>query len=92
MVPNQQTGTWNVGGPLVTGGGLVITGASEEPYLRAFDSTTGAELWRGHLPSSAQATPMSYSIHGKQYVVVSAGGHVAFSSAHADSLVAFALR
>jgi quinoprotein glucose dehydrogenase len=92
MVPNRQTGTWNVGGPLVTAGGLVFTGGSDEPYLRAFDSTTGAEVWKGKLPSSAQATPMSYAIHGKQYVVVSAGGHVAFSAAQADTVLGFALK
>jgi quinoprotein glucose dehydrogenase len=92
MVPNLQTGTWNVGGPLVTAGGLVFTGASAEPYLRAFDSSTGSEVWKAQLPSSAQATPMSYALHGKQYVVVSAGGHVAFGAAQADTIVGFALK
>jgi quinoprotein glucose dehydrogenase len=77
---------------MVTAGGLVFTGGSEEAYLRAFDSGTGAELWKGQLPSSAQATPMSYSFHGKQYVVVAAGGHVAFGARQADTVVAFALQ
>jgi len=90
-VEGQHTGTVNVGGPMVTAGGLVFTAASEEPYLRAFDSSTGEELWRGALPVPAQATPMSYTLHGKQYVVVSAGGHSAFGTALADAVMAFSV-
>jgi quinoprotein glucose dehydrogenase len=90
-IPGQKTGTWSVGGPIVTAGGLVFTAATPEPYLRAFDSTTGEEVWKGGLPVPAQATPMTYVIHGKQYIVVAAGGHPTFGTPVGDSVVAFAL-
>jgi glucose dehydrogenase len=90
-VPGQKTGTWSVGGPIVTAGGLVFTAASPEPYLRAFDSATGEEVWKGDLPVPAQATPMTYVINGKQYIVVSAGGHPSFGTPVGDAVVAFAL-
>ena len=85
---------------MVTAGGLVFTAASTEAYLRAFDSATGEELWKGALPAPAQATPMSYLLRGKQYVVVAAGGHPEFGTKTDDQgsgaktndqVVAFAL-
>jgi quinoprotein glucose dehydrogenase len=76
---------------MVTAGGLVFTAASTERYLRAFDSATGEEVWKGTLPVPAQATPMSYMLRGKQFVVIAAGGHPDFGTAPSDSLVAFAL-
>jgi len=91
MVTGQQTGTINFGGPIITAGGLVFTAASMERYLRAFDSATGKELWKGALPATAQATPMTYTVDGRQYVVVAAGGHAAFGPADSDTVVAFAL-
>ena len=86
-------GTPNMGGPLATGGGLVFIGAALDDYLRAFDSVTGAELWRGRLPAGGQATPMSYRVRdgGRQFVVIAAGGHNQMRSRRGDSLVAFAL-
>ena len=53
-------GTPNLGGPIVTKGGLIFIGAAMDNYLRAFDVETGKELWKGRLPAGGQATPMSY--------------------------------
>ena len=91
-IPGQHTGTVNLGGDLVTSTGLVFTAASEEPVLRAFDAASGEELWKGAIPAPAQATPMSYTLNGKQYIVIAAGGHGLFGTRTADSLVAFALQ
>jgi quinoprotein glucose dehydrogenase len=75
MAPGLPAGSVNLGGPMVTAGGLVFTGAARDNYLRAFDVETGREIWKAELPASAQATPMTYSARGKQYVVICAGGH-----------------
>lgn len=84
-------GSVNLGGPIVTAGGLVFIGASFDSYLRAFDVETGRELWKGRLPTSARATPMTYLWRGRQYVVIAAGGHDVPGVAMDDALVAFAL-
>jgi quinoprotein glucose dehydrogenase len=91
MVPGQQTGSINLGGPMVTAGGLVFTGASTQPLLRAFDAASGKELWSGELPFPAQATPMTYQAGGRQFVVISAGGHGQLGTKVGDTVVAFAL-
>ena len=80
-----------IGGPIVTSSGLVFIGAALDAYLRAFDVETGAELWKGKLPAGGQATPMTYSYRGKQYVVIAAGGHSTAGTTPGDSVVAFAL-
>jgi quinoprotein glucose dehydrogenase len=86
-----NTGTPNFGGPISTDGGLVFIGAALDHYLRAFDAKTGAELWKGRLPAGGQATPMTYMWHGKQYVVIAAGGHAKSNTKRGDQVVAFAL-
>jgi quinoprotein glucose dehydrogenase len=86
-----ELGTPNLGGPLVTAGGLVFLGAAMDDYLRAFDLDTGAELWRGRLPAGGQATPMSYQSEGRQFVVIAAGGNQRMGKPLGDTLVAFAL-
>ena len=91
MVPGRKTGAINFGGPLVTAGGLVITAAGWDGYLRAFDVEDGRELWAYELPAGGQATPMTYAIQGKQYVVIAAGGHGKLGSKQGDHLLAFAL-
>jgi quinoprotein glucose dehydrogenase len=96
LAPGSQylmhgTGTPNFGGPIVTAGGLVFIGATLDNYLRAFDSRTGHELWRGRLPAGGQATPMTYVWKGRQYVVIASGGHGKSGTKHGDSVVAFAL-
>lgn len=91
MIPGRRTGSINLGGPIVTAGGLVFTAASTEPYLRAFDSASGRELWKGELPVPAQATPMTYTAGGRQFVVICAGGHGQLGTKVGDSVIAFAL-
>jgi len=86
-------GSLAMGGPIVTGGGLIfIAGTITESKLRAYDIESGRELWSADLPASAQSTPMTYSINGKQYVVVCAGGHGKANSKMGDSVVSFALQ
>jgi quinoprotein glucose dehydrogenase len=80
-----------LGGPLVTAGGLVFIGAAMDDYLRAFDIDSGEELWRGRLPAGGQATPMTYQLGGRQYVVIAAGGHGSLGTRRGDYLVAYAL-
>jgi len=84
-------GVPNFGGPIVTAGGLTFIAATMDNYLRAFDSETGEELWKGRLPAGGQATPMGYSWEGRQYVVIAAGGHGMSGTTLGDYLVAFAL-
>ncbi len=84
-------GTPNLGGAIVTAGGLVFIGATMDRQFRAFDALTGEQLWTHDLPVDAVASPMTYVLNGKQYVVVSAGGHHMFGRPMGDSIVAFAL-
>jgi quinoprotein glucose dehydrogenase len=87
-------GSISLGGPIVTAGGIVFIAGAVDSYLRAFDVDTGRELWKGELPASGHATPMTFrsSASGRQFVVIAAGGHVKISEGSAsDTLVAFAL-
>jgi quinoprotein glucose dehydrogenase len=84
------TGTENYGGPIVTAGGLVFIGATKDEKFRAFDKTTGALLWEASLPAGGYATPSTYSVGGKQYVVIAAGGGK-MGTKSGDAYVAFAL-
>jgi quinoprotein glucose dehydrogenase len=85
-----EWGSPNLGGPIATAGGVVFIGAALDRSLRAFDVETGRELWRGALPASARATPMSYRLaSGEQLVVVAVGGGDLFGEG--DHLVAFRL-
>lgn len=65
-----------LGGPITTAGGLTFYGGTQDYYLRAYDTLSGKELWKGRMPVGGQATPMSYVSpkSGQQYVVMSAGG------------------
>jgi quinoprotein glucose dehydrogenase len=84
------TGTENYGGPVVTAGGLIFIGATADEMFRAFDKETGRILWQARLPFSGNATPSTYMVDGKQYVVISAGGGKSGRPA-GGSIVAFAL-
>ena len=84
------TGTENYGGPVVTAGGLIFIGATADETFRAFDKRTGAILWQTKLPFGGNATPSTYMIKGRQYVVISAGGGKSGRPA-GGSIVAFAL-
>jgi quinoprotein glucose dehydrogenase len=88
-----DTGTPNLGGPLTTASGLVFIGATTDFFVRAFDTETGQELWKGRLPTAAHATPMTYRLRqdARQYVVIAAGGHGILGTPPGDALVAFAL-
>jgi quinoprotein glucose dehydrogenase len=87
----MNTGTITLGGPMATAGGLVFTAAAMDNYLRAFDSSSGEEVWKFELPASGQATPMTYSVKGKQYLVIAAGGHGKLGTKQGDYVVAFTL-
>ena len=84
------TGTRNYGGPVVTAGGLLIIAASSDEKLRIFDKSSGQLLWQYQLPSAGYATPSTYQINGKQYIVISCGGGK-LGTAAGDQYLAFAL-
>lgn len=86
-------GSFALGGPIATAGGLVFSAGTLDAAIYAFDATTGAQLWRGALPTSARATPMTYrGRDGRQYLVISAGGHAVDGGMPiGDHVVAFAL-
>jgi len=87
-------GTATLGGPLTTASGLTFIGATLDSTFRAFDTETGRELWQARLPAPAPATPMTYRARqgGRQYIVISAGGHGKASNPKlSDAVVAFAL-
>ena len=86
-----EWGSPHLGGPIATAGGLVFIGATLDRSLRAFDIDTGLEKWRGQLPASAKATPMSYQLaSGVQFVAVAVGGGGAWGTG--DYVVAFKIR
>jgi quinoprotein glucose dehydrogenase len=92
FIPGMNTGTITLGGPMVTAGGLVFTAATMDNYLRAFDSETGKEVWKYELPAGGQATPMTYVVKGKQYLVIAAGGHGKLGTKQGDYVLAFTLQ
>jgi quinoprotein glucose dehydrogenase len=85
-------GSPNMGGSMVTAGGLVFIGAAMDNYLRAYDLETGSQLWKGKLPAGGQATPMTFAAQGRQYIVIAAGGHGNLGTTFGDYVVAFRLR
>lgn len=87
-----NTGSENYGGPVVTAGGLLFIAATNyDKKFRAFDKSTGKLLWDTTLPFSGNATPATYSVNGRQYVVIAAGGGKDPKSASGGVYVAFAL-
>ncbi len=88
---SEQWGSPNLGGAMVTAGGLVFIAATFDQHLRAFDEETGVELWSAPLPAGAHALPMTYLAGGRQYVVVAAGGHDRLGTPQGDYLLAFTL-
>jgi quinoprotein glucose dehydrogenase len=91
FIPGKNTGTITLGGPMATAGGLVFTAATMDNFLRAFDSDSGQELWKFELPAGGQATPMTYTLNGKQYLVIAAGGHGKLGTKQGDYVLAFTL-
>ena len=84
------TGTECYGGPLVTKGGIIFIAATKDAKFRAFDKKTGKILWEAQLPVPGYATPATYSVDGKQYVVIACGGGK-IGSKSGDQYMAFAL-
>jgi quinoprotein glucose dehydrogenase len=84
-------GTPNLGGGIATQGGLFFIGATMDRQIRAFDVSNGKTLWQYTLPVDANATPMTYTYKGRQYVVINAGGHAIFGRGPGDYVYAFAL-
>lgn len=87
------TGTSNIGGSLVTAGGLLFIGATNDSRFRAFDKDSGKELWVVRLPASAHANPMTYlgKKSKKQFIVIASGGGNKYNETFSDSLVAYSL-
>ena len=90
--PPLLIGTPNMGGMLVTRAGIVFHAATLDRYLRAYDIRTGKELWKHRLPAGGQSTPMTYMAGGKQYVVMTAGGHGLMGTKLGDATIAFRLK
>ena len=87
----RNTGTENYGGPLVTAGGLLFIGATNhDRKFHAYDKLTGELLWETTLPAAGNATPATYEVNGRQYVVIAAGGGKS-GAPSGGSYVAFAL-
>ena len=87
-----DTGTENYGGPIVTAGGLLFIGATNfDKKFRAYDKSTGQLLWEAALPFSGNATPASYEVNGRQFVVIAAGGGKDPKSRSGGVYVAFAV-
>ena len=84
------TGTEQYGGPIVTAGGLVFIAATQDAMFRALDARTGQVLWSAKLPAPGFATPATYAVNGRQYVVIAAGGGK-LGAPSSDTYVAFAL-
>lgn len=80
-----------LGGPISTAGNVLFIAATADNYLRAYNMSNGKLLWEQRLPAGGQATPMTYEVNGKQYVVISAGGHGSFGTKMGDYIIAYAL-
>ncbi len=88
----KDTGTENYGGPIVTAGGLLFIGATNfDKKFRAYDKSTGELLWEATLPFSGNATPATYEVNGRQFIVIAAGGGKDPKSPSGGVYLAFAL-
>jgi quinoprotein glucose dehydrogenase len=86
-----RTGTENFGGSIVTAGGLVFIAGTKDERIHAFDKETGRLLWEQPLPAGGYATPSTYQVNGRQYVVIAAGGAGKPRTKAGDTFVAFGL-
>jgi quinoprotein glucose dehydrogenase len=87
---DKNTGTENYGGPVITASGLLLIAATKDGQFRAFDKKTGKLLWETTLPAAAFATPATYQVNGKQYIVLACGG-TKLGTKKGNQYVAFAL-
>jgi quinoprotein glucose dehydrogenase len=91
QLPALKIGVPGLGGSISTAGNLMFVAATQDDYIRAYNVSNGDKLWEARLPAGGQATPMTYAINGKQYLVIMAGGHGSFGTKMGDYLVAYAL-
>jgi quinoprotein glucose dehydrogenase len=91
VLNHWNTGVPGLGGPIVTASGLIFVAATMDSDIRAFDIRNGKLLWQYKLPAGGQATPMTYAINGRQYLVIVAGGHGSLGTKRGDYVIAFAL-
>jgi quinoprotein glucose dehydrogenase len=87
-----RTGTETFGGSIVTAGGLVFIAGTKDERIHAFDKHTGKLLWEHSLPAGGYATPSTYQVNGRQYVVIAAGGAGKLQTRAGDAFVAFGLQ
>jgi quinoprotein glucose dehydrogenase len=86
-----KIGVPGIGGPILTAGGVAFLSATIDNYLRAYNVTTGEQIWQQRIPAGGQATPMTYMQNGRQYVVHVAGGHGSVGTKAGDYVIAYAL-
>jgi quinoprotein glucose dehydrogenase len=80
-----------LGGPMTTAGGVAFLTSTLDYYIRAYDVSTGEQLWQDRLPAGGQSTPMTYAVDGQQFVVTAAGGHGSFGTKLGDYVIAYSL-
>ena len=85
-----QTGSESYGGPVITASGLLFIAGTKDGFFRAYDKKNGKLLWKTKLPAAGFATPSTYEVNGKQYVVIACGG-TKLGAHGGDSYIAFAL-
>jgi quinoprotein glucose dehydrogenase len=87
-----ELGVPDLGGPVMTAGGVAFISGTLDYFVRGYDVSTGEQLWEDRLPAGGQSTPMSYTGRdGRQYILVSAGGHGSLGTKRGDSVIAYAL-
>ncbi|UYO92339.1 glucose/quinate/shikimate family membrane-bound PQQ-dependent dehydrogenase [Pollutimonas sp. M17] len=87
-----RMGVPNLGGPLMTAGGVAFLSGTLDYYVRAYDVSNGEQLWESRLPAGGQATPMTYTAEdGRQFLLVVAGGHGSLGTKAGDDVIAYAL-
>lgn len=87
-----KVGVPGIGGPMITAGGVAFLGAAVDDYLRAYDLTSGRQIWQTRLPAGGQSTPMTYTVaDGRQFVVIVAGGHGSVGTKPGDYVMAYTL-
>ncbi|WP_417804198.1 glucose/quinate/shikimate family membrane-bound PQQ-dependent dehydrogenase [Thalassospira lucentensis] len=87
-----KLGVPGIGGPIITKGGVAFLGAAVDNYFRAYDLSTGDQLWEARLPAGGQSTPMTYETDdGTQYVLIVAGGHGSIGTTPGDYVIAYKL-
>jgi quinoprotein glucose dehydrogenase len=88
-----KMGVPNLGGPVMTAGGVAFLSGTLDQYVRGYDVSTGKEIWKSRLPAGGQATPMTYAGRdGSQYLLVVAGGHGSLGTRTGDSVIAYKLK